>query len=270
MPVAGSFWRHSTRAYVTRWAVGVAGPTTTIPVVVDGVALEVEATRVAGTQQTSSMDRAQDAVADAFDRAQDGIVAVAASTVATIGRLGARALGPDEVRVKFGLKFTAKGSVIVAGASGEATLEVSLTYQAAPAPTTPASVAASATDGSRGYLGARPRRGGCSVGTCFQLDPAGIVVTAWHVLDDLGAGDVGAAVSVDPLRRAVAARAAEVAGGGSGARPGRAALASAVAGDCVAGLAATDEVASAYPGVDVTGVVGGGGRHTYRHLDAAG
>ena|GEM_PF-4297582 len=41
------------------------------------------------------------------------------------GSGGAR---PDEVQVKFGLKFTAAGNVILAGASGEATLEISLTY----------------------------------------------------------------------------------------------------------------------------------------------
>ena len=36
---------------------------------------------------------------------------------------------PDEVEVRFGLKFSAQGNVIVAGAAGEATLEVTLTYR---------------------------------------------------------------------------------------------------------------------------------------------
>ena len=49
---------------------------------VGGMDLLVETTPVAGTEQTSGkLDRAQEAVADAFDRAQSAIVAVAESTV---------------------------------------------------------------------------------------------------------------------------------------------------------------------------------------------
>ncbi|MGI9000362.1 MAG: CU044_2847 family protein [Pseudonocardia sp.] len=96
---------------------------------IDGVEVLVEAVSSGGSEQTSSLGRAQDAVADAFERAQEAIVAIAASTVATIGQLGRRSVRPDEVQVAFGLKFSAQGNVIVAGASGEATLEVTLTYQ---------------------------------------------------------------------------------------------------------------------------------------------
>ncbi len=110
----------------------MAGSTVLIPVVIDGVELQVEASRPAGTEQTSTLGRARDAVTDAFDRAREAIVAVATSTVATMGELGARSVRPDEVQVKFGLKFTAAGTVIVAGASGEATLEISLTYKRPP------------------------------------------------------------------------------------------------------------------------------------------
>jgi len=39
---------------------------------------------------------------------------------------------------------------------------------------------------------------GNPVGTCFQVAP-GVLVTAWHVLDDIGAGDEGAELAVDPL-----------------------------------------------------------------------
>lgn len=101
-----------------------------VPMQVAGVTLLVETSAVGGSENTSSrLDRAQAAVTDAFDHAQAAIVAVATSTVATIGQLGARAVRPDEVEVKFGLKFAAEGNVIVAGASGEATLEVTLTYR---------------------------------------------------------------------------------------------------------------------------------------------
>ena len=100
----------------------------TVPMVVEGVTLMVEVAAPTGTEDTSRLDTARDAVTDAFDRAQTAIVAVATSTVSTMGKLGRRAVAPEEVEIKFGLKFAAEGSVIVAGVSGEATLEVTLKY----------------------------------------------------------------------------------------------------------------------------------------------
>ena len=101
-----------------------------VPMRVGGVELLVETTPVAGTEQTSALDKAQEAVAEAFDRAQSAIVAVAVSTVAQrSASWGKRSVHPDEMEVKFGLKFSAQGNVIVAGAAGEATLEVTLTYR---------------------------------------------------------------------------------------------------------------------------------------------
>jgi hypothetical protein len=96
---------------------------------VGGVDLLVETAPVAGSEPTAVLDRAQDAVTDAFDRAKNAIVAIAESTVSTISQLGQRAVRPDEMEVRFGLKFSAQGNVIVAGAAGEATLEVKLTYR---------------------------------------------------------------------------------------------------------------------------------------------
>ncbi|MDG4831811.1 tetratricopeptide repeat protein [Solwaraspora sp. WMMD1047] len=49
-----------------------------------------------------------------------------------------------------------------------------------------------------GYLGRVLRHDDSGAGTCFQVAP-GVLVTAWHVLDDLGAGGVGDEVLVDPL-----------------------------------------------------------------------
>ena len=99
---------------------------------VGGMDLLVETMPVTGTEPTSGkLEKAQEAVADAFDRAQSAIVAVAESTVRTIGQLGKRSVHPDEMQVTFGLKFSAQGNVIVAGAAGEATLEVALTYRGA-------------------------------------------------------------------------------------------------------------------------------------------
>jgi hypothetical protein len=100
---------------------------------VGGVDLLVETVPVAGSEPASAkLDRAQEAVTDAFDRARHAIVAIAESTVSTVGELGGRAVRPDEMEVRFGLKFSAQGSVIVAGAAGEATLEVTLTYRPGP------------------------------------------------------------------------------------------------------------------------------------------
>lgn len=39
---------------------------------------------------------------------------------------------------------------------------------------------------------------GQAVGTCFQLQPC-VLVTAFHVVEDLGAGEIGEAVALDPL-----------------------------------------------------------------------
>jgi tetratricopeptide (TPR) repeat protein len=48
-----------------------------------------------------------------------------------------------------------------------------------------------------GYLG-RVLDGGTPVGTCFQVKP-GVLATAWHVLDGIGAAGQGTRVGVDPL-----------------------------------------------------------------------
>lgn len=101
---------------------------------VGGVELQVETVAVAGSQPTSTLDRARDAVEDAYVQAQVAIEAVAVSTVDLINRMAKRAAQPDQVEVKFGLKFTAQGGVLVAGVAGEAALEVKLVYGSACVP----------------------------------------------------------------------------------------------------------------------------------------
>ena len=101
-----------------------------VPMRVGDVELLVETSPVAGSEPTSKLSRAQDAVGEAFERAQTAIVAVASSTVDVIGQMSERAVRPDQVEVTFGLKFSAQGNVVLAGASGEATLEVKLSYTA--------------------------------------------------------------------------------------------------------------------------------------------
>lgn len=99
-----------------------------MPMRIGDVELLVETTPMAGSEQTSALGRAQDAVAGAYERAQAAIVAVASSTVDVIGQLDAQAARPEQVEVTFGLKFSAQGNVVLAGASGEATLGVTLRY----------------------------------------------------------------------------------------------------------------------------------------------
>ena len=99
-----------------------------LPVQVGGLELLVETVRTGGNEPTSRLGDVADQARDAFLRAQAAIVEIAASTVSAIQGAGERAARPDAVEVEFGLKFSGKGNVIVAEASGEATLKVKLTY----------------------------------------------------------------------------------------------------------------------------------------------
>jgi hypothetical protein len=55
---------------------------------------------------------------------------IAVSTAQTIGRIARRVGNPDQVAVEFGVKISAKGDVILAGASAEASLNVKIVYGA--------------------------------------------------------------------------------------------------------------------------------------------
>ncbi|MEU8091645.1 CU044_2847 family protein [Micromonospora chalcea] len=103
-----------------------------IAVRVDGVEVLVETARVVGTEPTAIGDRAQQQVMDAFERAQDAIIAVSTKVAGTVRQLAARGARPDKVEVEFGLKFTAKGDVIVASGAGEVALKVIVGYDPRP------------------------------------------------------------------------------------------------------------------------------------------
>ena len=109
--------------------------------------LLVEPSVVAGSQQTAKPGDVAAWALDAFERAQDAIVQVAVSTAGMIGRTAARSARPDHVAVAFGLKFSAQGDVIVAKASAEASLTVTLTYDAKPATTPPPTGATASVSG---------------------------------------------------------------------------------------------------------------------------
>lgn len=102
----------------------------TIPVRVGEAELLFEAISVAGSEPTSRATDAVGEAVDAFSRMQEAISEVAASTATTIFEAGKRGAHPDRFQVEFGLGVSAKGNVIVASASGEASLKVTLIYEA--------------------------------------------------------------------------------------------------------------------------------------------
>ena len=69
---------------------------------------------------------------DAFDRAKQTILEVAASTRTCSRRLRDAGLGPIRCRSSSGSKFSVQGNIIVAGATAKAALLVRLTYGAPP------------------------------------------------------------------------------------------------------------------------------------------
>jgi spore germination protein YaaH len=104
----------------------------------------VETVVVAGSQQTSKLGDAIGQLSDAFERAQEAIVEVAASTARMIGRTAARGVRPDHVEVQFGLLISAQGGIILAKAGGQASLTVTLTYDAHASAAEPVPVAVEA------------------------------------------------------------------------------------------------------------------------------
>jgi hypothetical protein len=98
----------------------------------------------AGSESTSRVRDSGDRVVDAFGHARDAVVAVAGTTAAAIQGMAGHVVRPERVEVEFGLKFTAQGHIVVAGASAEASLVVRVTYPGA----VPASSGASASAAS--------------------------------------------------------------------------------------------------------------------------
>ena len=118
-----------------------------------------------------------------------------------------------------------------------------------------------------GYLGRVLDGAGEPAGTCFQVAP-GVIATAWHVLDDVGAGEIDAVVAVDPLA-------------GGDARDATVAAIDPVAdlavlrvaaplNATIAGLTATDGMRMGTP-IVATGVSDvDDPEHAYSHIDAGG
>lgn len=115
-----------------------------VPMKVGGVDLLVATVVLPGSEQTSGrLDRAGQKVVDAFDAAQAAIEAIAVRVAGTVASLSGQAVHPGSVAVEFGLSFTASGGVLVAGASGEASLKVTITYDRPAGPAAAGGVPAS-------------------------------------------------------------------------------------------------------------------------------
>jgi hypothetical protein len=110
-------------------------PGVLVPVRVGDIEVLVETVPVPGSERTAGrLDEAGRRVVEAFDRAQEAIVEIATQLAGTVAAMGQRAVRPDHVEVQFGLSFTAQGGVVVAGASAEASLQVTVSYDRALAP----------------------------------------------------------------------------------------------------------------------------------------
>jgi hypothetical protein len=101
-----------------------------IPVVVGDTEILVEAVpvRLPGDEPTAGgVGGLTERARDAFTQAQSTIVEIATSTATALGQAG-RAVRPDAMEIEFGINFSAKGDIIVAGAGGSVSLKVKLTY----------------------------------------------------------------------------------------------------------------------------------------------
>jgi len=101
-----------------------------VPVRVGEVDLLVQTVTVAGTEPTSGLGKVSDRIVDAFSHARAAIIEVASSTAEVVEKLANQARRPDQLEVEFGLSFTAKGNVIVAGGEAGAALRVKVVYNA--------------------------------------------------------------------------------------------------------------------------------------------
>ena len=109
-----------------------------LPVRIGDVDVYVEtlpAAPAVGSEPTSGFGRQRpqeaagvEGVADVFSRAQETILSIATTTAAVLEKAGRAAVHPESLEVEFGIAFSAEGHIVVARATAEASLKVTLTY----------------------------------------------------------------------------------------------------------------------------------------------
>jgi hypothetical protein len=104
-----------------------------INVKVGDVKLAVETVPAAGSELTFGR-KAEGKAELAFAHAQQAILEVARKTAELIDVAAAMNARPDQLELEFGLRFSAGGDVILAGATDQSSLHVTLTYNAAAPP----------------------------------------------------------------------------------------------------------------------------------------
>jgi hypothetical protein len=105
-----------------------------VAMTVGGVDVLVEAVRLPGSEPTSIGDHASDKVLDAFEMANRVVAGAAESTWQMLQGLAAKAGHPDRLEVEFGMKYSVKGTVVIAGAAAEGSLKIKLVYDNKTAP----------------------------------------------------------------------------------------------------------------------------------------
>lgn len=97
---------------------------------IEGTTVFIETDEVYGFEHTSSdvLDRSVAKIDHAFENAKESITGIAKSLSQSIQSLSSQAK-PKKFELEFSIKFGAEGQIIVAKASGEATLKVTMTYE---------------------------------------------------------------------------------------------------------------------------------------------
>lgn len=101
---------------------------TAIPVMLNGTQIYVEPVIQAGSQAMGRLSDAREQVMDVASDLDKTIASLAASGVNAILRQQNTIQRPEAFEIEFGLKFSAEGRILVAGASADASLVVRLKY----------------------------------------------------------------------------------------------------------------------------------------------
>ena len=80
-----------------------------------------------GTENVSAFDKAINGTEKTLERAQQTITSMAESMMGAIKKLD-KAVTPDQFVMSFSIKFNAEGQAVIAKASAESSLQITMTY----------------------------------------------------------------------------------------------------------------------------------------------